>query len=485
MNSELFWKTKKDFMDKYGVEFFGYGEGAPDGADAIKEQEYANLKVVADLVRADQGLVDYLADRLVALGESVPEEIAGLSLDASENPADDEELYDFQNYPDEMWAKPGDKQPNRAALSKWGGWVNAWCQKKYGRPLFIAMSADLADSTNISGFAKGFGDFEGHGWFHRTDNLEGALLPQGITEFANAGISAGIASVNFSRRPYDEFNGFFSACSTYGSFVYLKYGPMRLFSQVAQDSPLKVGKVLWVAGHSGPETAEDSRTHFGIFSPGVTQLFPDGHVIDVHPWEHNEVPVVIAAALKTDAHIIALHLTRPPVEIPDRGALGMASHYEAAKGAYLIRPYRDDQPKMGVVLVQGTSTTYNLTKILPKLDDEGLNVKIVAAVSPQLFALQDQSYRDAVYSDDERLDAMAVTNRSRRLMSDWIDSGAGREYALSSDWDDRWRTGGSVDEVVEEAHLSPSHIFDGIRRFAKDREKRLGAVQRRLDRLGG
>jgi transketolase len=140
---------------------------------------------------------------------------------------------------------------------------------------------------------------------------------------------------------------------------------------------------------------------------------------------------------------------------------------------------------MGVVLVQGTSTTYNLTKILPKLDDEGLNVKIVAAVSPQLFALQDQSYRDAVYSDDERLDAMAVTNRSRRLMSDWIDSGAGREYALSSDWDDRWRTGGSVDEVVEEAHLSPSHIFDGIRRFAKDREKRLGAVQRRLDRLGG
>jgi transketolase len=326
MNSELFWKTKKDFMDKYGVEFFGYGEGAPDGADAIKEQEYANLKVVADLVRADQGLVDYLADRLVALGESVPEEIAGLSLDASENPADDEELYDFQNYPDEMWAKPGDKQPNRAALSKWGGWVNAWCQKKYGRPLFIAMSADLADSTNISGFAKGFGDFEGHGWFHRTDNLDGALLPQGITEFANAGISAGIASVNFSRRPYDEFNGFFSACSTYGSFVYLKYGPMRLFSQVAQDSPLKVGKVLWVAGHSGPETAEDSRTHFGIFSPGVTQLFPDGHVIDVHPWEHNEVPVVIAAALKTDAHIIALHLTRPPVEIPDRGALGMASH---------------------------------------------------------------------------------------------------------------------------------------------------------------
>jgi transketolase len=484
MNHELFWKTKKDFMDKYGVEFAGYGEGAPEGAEAIREQQRANLEVVANLIRADQGLVDYVADRLVALGDSVPDEIVGFKLDASKNPLDDRELYDFENYPQTMWAKPGDKQPNRAALGKWGGWVNAWCQKRYGRPLFIAMSADLADSTNISGFAKGYGDFEGHGWFHRRDNLDGTLLPQGITEFTNAGISTGIASVNFSPRPYEEFNGFFGACSTYGSFVYLKYGPMRLFSQLAQDSPLKVGKVLWVAGHSGPETAEDSRTHFGIFAPGVTQLFPDGHVIDVHPWEYNEVPVVIAACLEADAPIIALHLTRPPVEIPDRGALGMASHFEAARGAYVIRPYRDDQPKMGVVLVQGTSTTSNLTKILPKLDEERLNVKIVAAISPQLFALQNQAYHDSVYSADDRLDAMAVTNRSRRLMSDWIDSGTASDYTLSSDWDNRWRTGGSIAEVVEEAHLSPAHILDGIKRFAGDRDKRLGAVRQRLDRLG-
>jgi len=33
-------------------------------------------------------------------------------------------------------------------------------------------------------------------------------------------------------------------------------------------------KVIWVAGHSGPETADDSRTHFGIFATGVTKLFP-------------------------------------------------------------------------------------------------------------------------------------------------------------------------------------------------------------------
>jgi transketolase len=205
----------------------------------------------------------------------------------------------------------------------------------------------------------------------------------------------------------------------------------------------------------------------------VTQLFPDGHLIDVHPWEHNEVPVVIGAALRTNVPIIALHLTRPPIAIPDRKALGMPSHFDAAKGAYVMRPYRRGEPRMGTVVVQGTSTTNNVVKILKKLDDGRINVKIVAAISPQLFARQPESYRAAVYSDVDRMDAMAVTNRARRLMADWIDLSVSGAYTLSSDWDDRWRTGGTVDEVIEEAHLSPDHILEGIRRFASERKARL------------
>ncbi len=484
MNSEVFWNTKRQFQEKYNVQFAGFGEPAPKDPAAIKEQARANFKIIADVIRGDEKLVEYIAGRLVELGDSVPADIGAFRFDAKKNPSNDPALTDFHKYPADMWAKPGDKQPNRAALAKWGSWVNTWCRDNYGRPLFIAMSADLADSTNISGFAKDFAGGKGWGWFNRETNPEGALLPQGITEFANAGISCGLASVNFSEKPLEEFNGFYGTCSTYGSFVYLKYGPMRLFSQMAQDSQLKVGKVLWVAGHSGPETAEDSRTHFGIFAPGVTQLFPEGQVIDVHPWEYNEVPVVIAAGLKSGAPIIALHLTRPAIEIPDREKLGMASHFEAARGAYLIRPYKKGQPKMGVVVVQGTSTTNNLMKVLPKLDEEGLNVKIIAAISPQLFALQDAAYRDSVYPRHERMDAMAITNRARRLMSDWVDPGVTGEYWLGSDWDNRWRTGGSVDEVVEEAHLSPKWILEGIRRFAKERPQRLKRAQDLLGKLG-
>ncbi|HET9886411.1 MAG TPA: transketolase, partial [bacterium] len=235
--------------------------------------------------------------------------------------------------------------------------------------------------------------------------------------------------------------------------------------------------------HSGPETAEDSRTHFGIFEPGVTDLFPDHHVCNVHPWEHNEVPVVLAAAFASDFPIVALHLTRPAVSIPDRAALGMASHFEAAKGAYLIRDYDPSRPRGGTVLVQGTMSTANLVKVLPEIDQAKLNVRIIAAVSHQLFMKQPAEWRQRIFPDAAQYDVTAVTNRSRRLMYDWIRTPIAYEYMLSSDWDDRWRTGGSVDEVLAEAHLSPQDILAGIERFVRDRDKRLARTRALLDSL--
>ena len=473
MNSPAFWETKKPFMETYGIKFDGFGKPAPESNAAQVEQTRTNLARVFQVYEQFPELVDYVADYLVELGESVPEHKSTLHFDFTKNPVNDPVITDYQNYPADIFVKAGEEAANRNGLAKFGAWINAYCYKKYGRPLFIAMSADLADSTNISGFAKPYGDFSGFGVYQRNDNLTGCLLPQEITEFANSGISAGIATVNFSEKPFEEFNGFFSACSTYGSFVYLKYGAMRLFSQMAQDSELKTGKILWVAGHSGPETAEDSRTHFGIFAPGVTQLFPKGSVINLYPWEHNEVAPMIGAAMATDKPIIALHLTRPPIEIPDREKLGIASHFEAAKGAYLIRDYRPDQPKMGTIFVQGTSTTSNVVKILPRLDEAGLNVKLIAAVSHELFKMQPESYQQSIVSDEDWLDSTFITNAARINMRDWTAHHISEQYAMSSDWDNRWRTGGSVEELCEEAHISPEWLFKGIQKFALERKQRL------------
>ncbi len=473
LNSELFWKAREEFENKYGVKFIGRDLPVPSSRDELVEQELANLSIVSGVLEADEALVDYIADTLVEIGDSVPEDIPGFRLPAAKNPLNDPALYDFERYPAEIWAKPGEKKPNRAALAKWGAWINAYAAKNYGRPLFIAMSADLADSTNISGFAKAFADFPGYGWYHRKDNLDGTLLPQEITEFTNSGVTVGIAAVNMHPQPEREFNGFYAACSTYGSFSYLKYGLMRLFSQLEQDSPLKTGKVIWVAGHSGPETAEDSRTHFGIFSPGVTQLFPEGKVINLHPYEYNEVPVLLGKALAMEQPVIILHLTRPPIEIPDRAALGIPSHFEAAKGAYIMRDFDPASPKMGTVIVAGTSSTNNTVKILPRLAETGLNVKVVAAPSYDLFRVQPEEYRDRILPFADWMDSMVITNGARRLMHDWLCNKVCEEYSLSSDWDDQWRGGGSVDTVVEDARLSPQWILKGIEKFAQERDSRL------------
>ena len=271
--------------------------------------------------------------------------------------------------------------------------------------------------------------------------------------------------------------GYWGACSTYGSFSYLKYGMMRLFSQLAQDCELKVGKVIWVAGHSGPETAEDSRTHFGIFSPVVTQLFPEGHVINLRPWEHNEVAPALAAALKTDVPIIALHLTRPGVVIPDRGALGIPSHMEAAKGAYVLRDHDTTRPKAGTVIVEGTSTMESIIELLPRFHDgsraeredrRDLQLRALHAPAqgvPRLGPAQERLAR--LHGDLQRLadrHAPLALQQGRRAVRHDLDH------------DDRWRTGGSVAEVKVEARIDAESLFAGITRFANDREERLGRL---------
>jgi len=485
LDCELFWQTKKPFAEKYGVTFTNCDNAAPKDPAALQAEFEANLRAVIEVLHRDQALIDYLADRLVALGDSVPNEIPGYRLGKKGNPYQDPRLYDYQNYPADLFAKPGSSVANRSALAKWGAWVNAFGKQEYDRPLFIACSADLAGSTQINGFAAKYGDFPGYGWYERFGSPEGTLLPQEITEFANAGILVGMASVNLSTDPENEFDGFWGACSTYGSFSYLKYGLMRLYSQLSQDCQWKTGKVLWVAGHSGPETADDSRTHFGIFAPGVTSLFPDGAVINLHPWEYNEVPVLLGAALQQPAPIVALHLTRPPITIPDRQALGMPSHFEAAKGAYIARDYRPGQPRGGAIIVQGTSAMASGVNLLPELDQRGLNVKIVCATSPELFAAQPKAYRMSVLTPGDRADSTVITTQARRLMHDWIFNDVAEEYALSADWDNRWRTGGRLDELLDEAHLSPKWVLEGIERFARERAARLARLQAALDQASG
>ena len=168
--------------------------------------------------------------------------------------------------------------------------------------------------------------------------------------------------------------------------------------------------------------------------------------------------------------IVALHLTRPQVASPDRAALGIPSHLAAARGAYVVRDFDRNRPKQGTLIVQGTSTTESIYAILPRLaDSDAPNVKLVQASSYELFMRQEQSYRDSVLPEEHWWDSTVVTNGARRLMHDWLPHKHAEAFAMSSDWDDRWRTGGNVAELKIEAKIDPESLWEGIHRFATER----------------
>ena len=62
-------------------------------------------------------------------------------------------------------------------------------------------------------------------------------------------------------------------------------------------------------------------------------------------------------------------------------------------------------------------------------------------------------------------------------MSEWFANKSCEEFAVTSDWDNRWRTGGSVDEIVAEAHLDAASLRQGIERFVNGREQRLAKIR--------
>ena len=59
-----------------------------------------------------------------------------------------QKLFNIDHLPEDLFISPGTKAPNRMGFSKYASYINTLTEQKYGRPLILAMSADLSDSTN-------------------------------------------------------------------------------------------------------------------------------------------------------------------------------------------------------------------------------------------------------------------------------------------------------------------------------------------------
>jgi len=205
-------------------------------------------------------------------------------------------------------------------------------------------------------------------------------------------------------------------------------------------------------------------------------------------WDYNDVAAGYFAAAEIAARekkvgVIAIEVARPDFPVADRSKFADTDIKAAAKGLYVIRDFAPGKPKHGYVVAQGSSATFNLVSILPTLDEAGINVKVISAISEELFDKQPESYRNSVLPPEAVYDLMFVMSGTRRM---WPLRNVGPladEYSMTSDFHNQWLTGGLEPDVIAEAHLDSKSILDGITRFAKDRGKRLETTNGLLGKL--
>ena len=493
MNSDYFKGLANTFEQRFGVEFEGIQDGAVSDPRERLIQFKKNIDIAMSVLERD-GLGDWLADRLVSIGNTVKDDMP-LRVDRNVDPFQDPRL-SVANLPTDvqkvtvrhsisgeekelsikLFEEPGNVRGTRRAISEIVKWMNYVTENR-----FVIVAADLADSINVEN-----GSIWGH--YDPVTNPLGTRLKAGIQEAGNVSTALGFVGQTASLDPKKHV-GFWAISGTYGAFTPLMYLPARVWSQQNQDSPFRVGVLNVLAGHSGPETAADARTHFGIFSPQVWKLFPKGQVITLSFWDYNDVAAGYFAAVEIAARdpkvgIIVLEVARPDFPVADRNTFADKDIKAAAKGFYVIRDFEPGKPKHGFVLTQGSSSTVNLVSVLPRLEQEGVNVKVIAAISDELFQRQPEAYRNSVFPNGATSDLMVVTTGTRRV---WPIGNAGPltdEYSLTSDWDNQWLTGGTEGDVIAEAHLDAESIYNGIKRFALDHDTRISRQTAMLQGLG-
>ncbi|MBI3400992.1 MAG: hypothetical protein HY048_06200 [Acidobacteria bacterium] len=492
MNAEYIVTLARTFEERYGVEFSGMRQGAVTDPRERLIQFKTNIDVAMSVLDRN-GLGGWLADRLVEIGDSVKDDFP-LRIDVKCDPFLDDRLRvaNLPEAPQELTVKNpvsgADKQVKIALFRKAGEVAGArrgvseiikWLNYVTGNRV-LTLAADLSESVNLE-----HGSLWGH--YDPEANPSGTRLKAAIQEAGNVSSAVGLVSQNASVDP-DTFAGVWAFSGSYGAFTPLMYLPARVWSQQNQDSKFRTGVLHILAGHSGPETAADARTHFGIFSPQVWKLFPRGQVITLSFWDYNDVAPGYFAAAEIAARekkvgIIVIEVARPDFQVADRSTFADTDLRAAAKGLYVIRDFSPGKPRHGYVVAQGSSSTFNLVGALPRLEQAGINVKVIAAISEELFDRQPAAYRHAVLPPEAVDDLMFVISGTRRM---WPLRNVGPlcdDYSLTSDSDNQWLTGGSEADVIAEAHLDPDSIFTGVQRFAQDRPKRLRQQRAMLEAL--
>ena len=253
------------------------------------------------------------------------------------------------------------KDGNVASRAASGIVINAIGKKI---PELMGGSADLASSTNT--IIKGEPSFS-------AENYAGRNFHFGIREHGMGAIMNGM-SLTGGIIPYG---------ATFLIFSDYMRPPVRLACIMDRH-------VIYVYTHDSIGLGEDGPTHQPIEQLSALRAIP--HMTLIRPADASETAEAWRFALKHKAGPIALVLTRQKLSLIDRTKYAAASGL--SRGAYVLADAPGGQPD--VVLISSGSEVGLILDAQKKLEADGIRARAVSMPSQEIFARQDQAYRDSV-----------------------------------------------------------------------------------------
>jgi transketolase len=253
------------------------------------------------------------------------------------------------------------KDGNVASRAASGVVINAIGKKM---PELMGGSADLASSTNT--IIKGEPSFSAESYAGRNFHF-------GIREHGMGSIMNGMSL----------FGGIIPYGATFLIFSDYMRPPVRLASIMDRH-------VIYVYTHDSIGLGEDGPTHQPVEQLSALRAIPGFTLI--RPADASETAEAWRAALKHKNGPVALVLTRQKLPFIDRSKYAAAGGL--ARGAYVLADSAGGAPQ--VVMMSTGSEVSLILEAQKKLETEGIRTRAVSMPSHEIFAKQDQAYRDSV-----------------------------------------------------------------------------------------
>ncbi len=304
-------------------------------------------------------------------------------------------------------------------------------------PNLMGGSADLDPSTKTE--LKGMGDFEppdtqgmdlqgsvGGGWSYAGRNVH-----YGVREHAMGAAANGLA----------VHGGILPFTATFLTFSDYMRPAIRL-------AAVMQAHVILVFTHDSIGLGEDGPTHQPIEQLAALRAIPQ--LVVIRPADANETAVAWKVAVERQGPVL-LAFTRQNVPVFDRGKYASAEGLR--RGAYILADAPNGRPD--VILIATGSEVQLIVGAQAKLQEQGMNTRLVSMPSWELFDAQSKEYRESVLLPNVKARVAVeagVAEGWRKYVGDAGDIIAMDGYGASAPYKVVFeKFGFTVDNVVEHA----------------------------------